>query len=336
MPRCLIALGANLGDRERSLQRAVELLGAERQISLVACSRWHETAPVGGAPNQGPFLNGVLCLDTDLTAEQLRDALGRIEARLGRIRARRWDARLIDLDLLLYGNLVIATPTLVVPHPRMAFRRFVLEPAAEAAPEMVHPTIGWSIGQLLAHLNTALPYVALMGPPGCGKTSLARSLAGRFGGRFIADPAMPWPPSGLANPPSHVYERQIQFLDRRTNALDARNWQQSDVLAVSDFYFDQSLAYAQTELAARDYEAFCRAWAAAGAHVIRPKLLVVLDAPPGDTAEQPATESAHAGRLRRELLGVAARSGTGPVLYASGGDEQAQFDEISAAIAAVQ
>jgi hypothetical protein len=276
-----------------------------------------------------------LCLDTDLTAEQLCETLGRIEAGLGRIRDRRWDARLIDLDLLLHGNLVISTPTLVVPHPRMAVRRFVLEPAAEVASEMVHPTIGWSIRRLLNHLNTALPYVALMGPPGCGKTSLARSLANRFGGRFLADPAVPDPLPAPSNPPSHDFEREIQFLDRRGSVLDSRNWQPSGALVVSDFYFDQSLAYAQTALAAGNHETFCRAWEAARAHLMVPKLLVVLDEPSGDLAEQRATDCP-ASRLRRELLGVAARSGMGPVLYVSRGNEQTQFDEISAAIAAMQ
>lgn len=330
MPRCLIALGANLGDRAYSLARAVELLWAEPHVTVVACSRWHETAPVGGAPGQGLFLNGVVCLDTALTPEQLHGTLVRMEERLGRTRGERWSARTIDLDLLLYGNQAIATPRLVVPHPRMAFRRFVLAPAAEVAPEMIHPTIGWSIQQLLAHLSTALPYVALMGLPGRGKTSLAQSLSRAWNGRFIADPPMPAPPSGASNQPSQAYGRQIQFLDRRTSVLDAAVWANRDVPAVSDFYWDQSLAYALAELEARDYEAFRLAWDARRARVIAPKLLVVLDEPPGATDPRPAD------RLRRELLGLAARSGQGPVLYASGQDEQAQFDEISAAIAAMQ
>jgi 2-amino-4-hydroxy-6-hydroxymethyldihydropteridine diphosphokinase len=343
MTRCLVALGANLGDREQTLGRAVELLAGERQISAVACSRLHETASVGGAAGQGPFLNGVLGLKTTLAPEQLHAMLRRIESHLGRKRTERWAARPIDLDLLLYGEQVIETPNLVVPHPRMAFRRFVLEPAVEVGADMVHPTIGRSIAQLLALLNTALPYVALLGLPGRGKTALGESLARQIGGIFLADPpsvsAMPERP----NPPSHAYERAIQFLDRRSEVLDLNHWPAHDVPAVSDFYFDQSLAYAQIELDEADTEAFRRAWAEARPHVVQPKLLVVVDdrppvvsAPPGRGQEQRAVDPPRADRLRRELLTLAARRGIGPVLYAGNLERQAQFDEISAAIAAMR
>ncbi len=172
MPRSLVALGANLGDPRRSLARAVELLGAERQIASVRCSRWHETTPIGGEPGQPPFLNAVACLDTTLSASQLHAVLQVIERALGRQRGQRWAARSLDLDLLLYDDQVIDTPALVVPHPRMAFRRFVLEPAAEVAQDMVHPTIGWTVRQLLDHLNTAPNYVALLGPPTSGQCGL--------------------------------------------------------------------------------------------------------------------------------------------------------------------
>ena len=129
---------------------------------------------VGGPEGQRPYLNGALLLETSLEPEALLTRLLQIEAELGRCRSTRWDQRTIDLDLLLYDSLVVRSPELELPHPRMAVRRFVLEPAAEVAGSMVHPTIGWSVDRLLEHLCSATPYAAIVGPPESGKTELAR------------------------------------------------------------------------------------------------------------------------------------------------------------------
>ena len=107
--------------------------------------------PIGGPAGQEPFLNAAALLETSLPPAELLARLQRIELHLGRTRETRWAARTLDLDLLLYDNLVLNTPYLTLPHPRMAFRRFVLEPAAEVAPEMAHPRLAgpsnacWSI-----------------------------------------------------------------------------------------------------------------------------------------------------------------------------------------------
>jgi 2-amino-4-hydroxy-6-hydroxymethyldihydropteridine diphosphokinase len=342
MPRSLIALGANLGDREPTLRRAIARLEAHRQIAIVACSRWHETSAVGGPVGQGPFLNGAVCIDTDLTGPELHAALQQIETDLGRTRSQHWAARAIDLDLLLHGDELIDTLALTVPHPRMAFRRFVLEPAVEVAPDMLHPRIGWSVRALLNHLDAARPYVALLGLPGSGKTALAASLSCALGGRPIADEVPPGPAPDPAESPSHVYARQIQFLRRRESALEAGSWPDRRLLAVSDFYFDQCLAYARMALDDNDYATFYQAWVAARKEVVPPKLLVVLGTPAGMPARQiehehqPRVGVPGTDRLQDELSRLAARGGLGPVLYAGGGDPQARFDEISAAIAAMQ
>jgi 2-amino-4-hydroxy-6-hydroxymethyldihydropteridine diphosphokinase len=339
--RCLVALGSNLGDRAHSLAQAVELLSTDPNVYVIARSSWRETAAVGGTPGQEKFLNGVVCLETGLAPPRLFGLLERIEERLGRTRPQRWGARTIDLDLLLYGEQVIGTPRLLVPHPRMAFRRFVLEPASEAAPDMLHPTTGWTIRQLLAHLNGAPPYVALLGPARSGKTALAQSLSRHFGGRFIADLSRAQPMGAALNPPSHVYRRQIEFLDRRLSDLRRQPWHNRSELAISDFYLDQTLAYARIELNAAEYEAFYPLWREAQEQVARPKLLAVLDdipmpqssgAEPGTSHPEAQTED----RLRVELLRLAARREIGPVVYAGCAQQQAQFDEIAAAIVAMQ
>lgn len=350
MPSSLIALGANLGDREQTLNAAIERLGALEQTVALSRSRWHETAPVGGPPNQGPFLNAAVRLETTANAEQLHLAMRQIELDLGRRRVERWEARPIDLDLLLYADQVIETPQLVVPHPRMAFRRFVLEAAVEIAPDMIHPTIGWTVGQLLEHLDSAADYVALLGLPGSGKTALAASLARAFHGRPLLHGSSPTlsemsdsRSQGTADPPSRRFARQIQFLDRFASLLDRAKWPPSEQLAVSDFYLDQCLAYAQVELEQAQLATFIQAWHEAGQRVVSPKLLIVLDAPP--PGQVPPTDqqftaadsaSPPTERLRQELLRLARRKGIGPVLFTGGTDQQTQYEEISAAITSMQ
>jgi 2-amino-4-hydroxy-6-hydroxymethyldihydropteridine diphosphokinase len=337
MPRSLIALGANLGDRPLALRRAVELMGAEPSITRVAASTFHESAPIGGPSGQGAYLNAAVALETTLSPEQLHALLVRIELELGRRPAERWAARTIDLDLLLYGETVISTPTLSVPHPRMAFRRFVLAPAAEVAGEMVHPLIGWTIGRLLAHLDSAAPYVALLGLPDSGRSALAQRVARAVGGTYLAGPDADAPAGGGDVSSGHARERPIQFLDRAGRLLaDLRG---ERAVVVSDFYFDECLAHARTDLDDRQYERFYRAWAAARQSVAQPKLLAVLDTWHNAVTAHVsgASHRPHAAeRLRHELLALAMRPDVGPALLAGDDDAQVQFDEITAAIAAMR
>jgi 2-amino-4-hydroxy-6-hydroxymethyldihydropteridine diphosphokinase len=135
--RAYVGLGANLGDRERTLREAVDALGAEEGIEVAAVSTLRETDPVG-VGEQPRFLNGVAALETSLGARELLDRLLAVEQRFGRVRVPgEHGPRTLDLDLLLYGDETIDEPGLAVPHPRMHERRFVLEPLAELAPGLV-------------------------------------------------------------------------------------------------------------------------------------------------------------------------------------------------------
>ena len=174
MADSLIGLGSNLGDRHAMIAATIRQLQEHPDLRVVAVSRLHETRAVGGRGAQPAFLNAAARVETTMSPEQLLTVLQQVEERFGRERLQRWDARTIDLDLLLYGQHILETAELVLPHPRMAFRRFVLEPAVEVAADMVHPATGWTVAQLLNHLNTAFAYVALVGLPGAGKTRLAR------------------------------------------------------------------------------------------------------------------------------------------------------------------
>ena len=131
--RIAIGLGSNLGDRKTHLEEAGRAV-SETIGSVVASSSLWETAPVGG-PEQDPYLNAVVVVDTDLAPRSVLDRLLAIERDHGRERRERWGPRTLDLDLLLYGDQVIDSPGLTVPHPRLTQRRFVLEPLAEAWPE---------------------------------------------------------------------------------------------------------------------------------------------------------------------------------------------------------
>jgi 2-amino-4-hydroxy-6-hydroxymethyldihydropteridine diphosphokinase len=142
MARAYVGLGANLGDREASLRRALELLQAAPGIDLVGVSGFRETAPVGYA-DQPSFLNAAAALDTTLSPRELLDVLLEIELQLGRTRhGPRFGPRTIDLDLLLHGTTEIDEPGLTVPHPRLHERAFVLEPLAELDPALVIPGRG--------------------------------------------------------------------------------------------------------------------------------------------------------------------------------------------------
>jgi len=151
-----IALGSNLnsefGDREANLEEAVQRIGGLGEVRAV--SSFYDTEPVGFL-EQPRFLNGALVLETELEpVELMRELLG-VERAMGRERegAIAKGPRVIDLDLLLYGDVVMSTEELTLPHPEMQARRFVLEPLAEIAPEWIHPVLGVTVGTMLERLS---------------------------------------------------------------------------------------------------------------------------------------------------------------------------------------
>jgi len=143
MTRAYLAIGSNLGDRLAHLQSAVDGLGATPGVTVVGVSRIYETEPVGG-PKQPEYLNAVVAVDTGLPARALLERGQELEAAARRVRAERWGPRTLDVDVLLVGDLCVDEPDLVVPHPRMWERAFVLAPLADVAPDLVEvPEGGW-------------------------------------------------------------------------------------------------------------------------------------------------------------------------------------------------
>jgi 2-amino-4-hydroxy-6-hydroxymethyldihydropteridine diphosphokinase len=151
VPTAYIGIGSNLGDRQRLIRQALDLLDAQDDVEVAALSTIRETEPVG-IVDQPRFLNAAARLETELAPRELLDRLLAVERDLGRLRVERYGPRTIDLDLLLYGDELVDEPGLRVPHPRLHERRFVLEPLNDLDPGLVVPGLG-PVRALLAELE---------------------------------------------------------------------------------------------------------------------------------------------------------------------------------------
>ena len=176
-----ISLGSNLGDRHAILDEAMLRLGQTPGVAVARLSSYRETRPVGGPPGQGPFLNAAARLETTLSPRELLAAMQAIERDLGRVRTVRWGERTLDLDLLIYGCKFVDEPDLKVPHPYLSVRRFVLEPLAEIAPDVVDTRSMNRAAELSVRLDQSTRLLML-------HRSIVSALADRLG--LLADRLM--------------------------------------------------------------------------------------------------------------------------------------------------
>lgn len=143
-----IALGSNMGDREKNLKEALKYIAELPETKIIKSSAIYETEPVG-EPKQRPFYNAVVKMETSLDPERLLQKLQEVEKAFGRVHKQKWGPRTLDLDILLYDQQIIAADKLTIPHPLMAERAFVLEPLAEIDPEAYHPVLEKTAAELL-------------------------------------------------------------------------------------------------------------------------------------------------------------------------------------------
>jgi 2-amino-4-hydroxy-6-hydroxymethyldihydropteridine diphosphokinase len=324
MAQALIGLGANLGDRAATLAATLAALREHPQIQSVSASSHQETTPVGGPPDQPRFLNAAALLETSLAPQPLLAALHDLEQRFGRQREAPWGARTIDLDLLLYDQQVIDEPGLKVPHPRMAFRRFVLAPAAEVAPRLVHPQIEWTIERLLEHLNKTPHYVAVAGLPRMGKTLLARRAAMGAGAAFCPDPELDTI-SESAPGCNGAMSVELSLTRARAATLE-RHRAKGPSEMISDFWIEQSWAYAQTLAGKEQQEAFREVFDKIVLGAVRTTLVVLLAAEP-----RPRYAA-----LAAQLESLATRPGRGPFLVLDAANFERAVEETTAAILAMR
>lgn len=322
MAVALIGLGANLGEPDQALLAAIDYLRHSTDISVDAVSPFLESKAVGGPPGQPAYLNGAARLTVRLSPQQLLDRLHQIEAKMGRMRDVRWSARPIDLDLLLYDDLICG-PTMLgkdlslrIPHPRMSMRRFVLEPALAVAPQMVHPEIEWTVAELGEHLHQALPYTAICG---FGKKKFFDQIISRSARRQGV--SLLKTPVGDRSEASFEQDRlpasvAIEFFLVRLKVHEQAILQSKQGSVLSDFWVGQSL------LPLGD-EASIELERAKLSRLIPPKLLVMLWDSPSKISE--GKRSATLARLKRLYRG--------PLLVLDATSPDRCVDEITAALA---
>jgi 2-amino-4-hydroxy-6-hydroxymethyldihydropteridine diphosphokinase len=360
MPLCLLGLGSNLGDRGRSLAEALARLGSQQHLELVRQSSFRETLPAGGPAGQAAYLNAAALVRTSLAPEAILHACQTIENELGRRREERWGPRTVDIDMLLYDGLVLNTPVLQLPHPRMAWRRFVLEPAAEIAAEMVHPVIGWSVSRLLEHLNSTPWYLAITGPVAIDKTRIAEEVARRTGARLLGDPFDAAQRAAFGhNPSSHGRQSELEFLQqhaqqtvqqlglellrKRASLLDREQaaWALADRPTVSDFWFDQTAVFGSVYLPQEQGAEYLERWREMRTRVVQPRLIAMVR-PSLDALPQRIGSVVFALPAAAQLKHIAdsleqrAAAAEGPVVSLGAFDSYAAVVELTAAVEAMR
>lgn len=147
MEKVFIGLGSNLGNRKKNIENSVDLFVGAKRINLLKRASYYETEPVG--PNQPWFINTAIEVETSFTPEALLDRCKEVERKIGRVDTLHWGPRLVDLDLLLFGDRTLNTERLEIPHPQMEKREFVLRPLIELEPKLTHPELGTPLKALL-------------------------------------------------------------------------------------------------------------------------------------------------------------------------------------------
>jgi len=289
-----IGLGSNLGDRQRVIKEALEGFGRNGQIEVVRVSEIKETRPLGSS-TQPDYLNAVAEIRTTLPAERLLDVLMATENILGRIRRGKWGPRTIDLDLLLFGQEIIHLPNLIVPHPQMHLRSFVLDGLCELDSRLEHPLFNESAGELARRLagndfalNPAAPQlVSIAGLIGVGKTTLMTRLAAALDAETAMEPydTNPFLSKVYAGQHELALDSQLYFLVNRAEQLDPETLSR-DKVSLTDYVFEKELIYARRLLASEQLDLYERLYQPFAERAAAPVLVIYLQDSPQQCLER--------------------------------------------------
>lgn len=289
-----IGLGSNLGDRKSYIDEALKRLAEAEHIETVNVSDIIETAALSST-EQPKFLNAVAELKTTLSAADLHKTLTDIENGLGRARRGQWWPRTIDLDLLLFGDEILESPELTVPHPQMHLRSFVLNGLCQLDGRLIHPVMKITFNELSERLdggNYALDpdrpqLISIAGNIGVGKTTLATKLADRLASDLLLEPydENPFMPDVYAGKKELALDSQLYFLTCRAEQLNP-NTLEAGRICISDYVFDKELIYARRLLDTQQLTLYEEIYPPFAAKVAEPVLVVYLRDPAENCLER--------------------------------------------------
>jgi len=283
-----IGLGANLGDRERTIRAALQMVSSDGCIEVTRVSDLRETAPLGQMA-QPDYLNGVAEIKTRLGPQELLQRFKTTETALGRQPHTKWAARTIDLDLLLYGDRIIRENGLIVPHPDVHLRSFVLDGLCQLNPDLVHPLLKEPMSELSQRLGggnfildpDAPQLVSVAGVIGVGKTTLAKKLGEVLRAPVLFEPydTNPFLPQVYAGKSELALDSQLYFLVYRSQQL-GKEALPSGGITVTDYVFDQEMIYARRLLNPTQLELYESIYRPFSQRVTSPALVIhVQDSP---------------------------------------------------------
>ncbi len=279
-----IGLGSNLGDRQAAIGDAVKKLTQCGGIEIVRTSSLIETPPLGN-PSQPKYINAVAEINTSFCALDLYKNIAAVETSLGRVRGEKWSPRVIDIDLLLFGDEIINLPELTVPHRQMHLRSFVLNGLCQLNSTLIHPLLKESMAALAARLNggdfainsDTPQLISVAGNIGVGKTTLVNQMAGRLNCEKIFEPysTNPFLAQVYAGSKGLALDSQLYFLTHRAKQLSPAELKPAQIV-LTDYVFEKEMIYAKRLLDAQQLTLYKDIYPHFAEKVTKPVLVIYL------------------------------------------------------------
>ena len=279
-----IGLGSNLGDKRKHIETALQMLNAAGGIDVSATSDILQTKSLSSSV-QADYANAVVKIATTLLPNDLLSCLNTIEDKLGRVRDKKWGDRTIDLDLIFYGDQVIKTDRLTVPHKQMHLRSFVLNPMQQLASDFVHPVLNRTMDSLAARLNgndffideQNPQLISVAGVIGVGKTTLATALAEKLSCELILEQyeENPFLADVYAGKTDLALDSELFFLNSSASQFAPADFTPAKTY-VSDFMFYKAVAYAKLWLSEKQFAEYQNHYKRIAEAVVKPSLIIYL------------------------------------------------------------